>query len=148
MSLNRRPRFEVLFTCKKSNQSLIHRVWAISQQAVMYFYFMCITKIRWVICESDKQRRDQQINTWRPSNFELMSWRVLTWDGAWAAKYPPHAPSFCELLPGNRIHSLWPPGCRELPLASGIKLLFAIRVKQFWQWMHSLVFSNELCRVC
>lgn len=57
---------------------------------------------------------------------------------------PPHPthrrPSICKLLPGNRIHSRWPPGCSVLPLASSRDTALIRR----WESIN----SGCACRTC
>lgn len=97
-----------------------------------------------------------QINNSRPGRSDLdammtkdkqgrgQQWRTLL-----LRPPPPHpTPSVSRCLAtGFALTGLQAAVCCLWP-HPGIRLLFAIRVNQFWQWMQGLPFTNEFCRGC
>lgn len=95
---------------------------------------------------------ENQINNSRPGRSNLdatmtkdmqgrgQQWRTLLLGP------PPLSVSRC-LATGFALTGLQAAVCCLWP-HPGIRLLFAIRVNQFWQWMQGFPFTNKFCRGC
>lgn len=72
--------------------------------------------------DSSDQRRKLLMLRKRKSIIQGQADLILTWwwrrtvRGVGSSGGPPLQPPVCKLLPGNKIHSCWPPGCSVLPL--------------------------------